>query len=234
MQLPQRIYGLYVWTVFGLTSAATLLLLLVIPGLHRRQQLARGAAALVFRLAAIRVHISGWENLPDRSCVIAANHASYLDGVLLTAVLPAGFQFVIKREMENVPLAGRFLKRVGSQFVDRFNPHKAASDARRIMQLVDTGSSMVFFPEGTFVLEPGLQKFHKGAFRTAYRAGLEVVPIAIRGSRQMLPADRWLPRTGTLHVNIHPPVHGGNSVAEILNECRNVILKDTGEPDHNK
>ena len=120
-----------------------------------------------------------------------ANHASYLDGVAFTAALPPRFGFVIKREMASVPLAGFLLNRIGSQFMARDKTGQTTKDARRVMRSAELGQSLVFFPEGTFSEEPGLLKFHFGAFATAQRAGCPVVPAIIQGSRRgVVPARR--------------------------------------------
>ena len=85
-----------------------------------------------------------------------------MDGVVFTAVLPPRFGFVIKREMDRVPLAGLLLRRLGSLFVERSNRQRGANDARRVLRTAINGSSLVFFPEGTFSPAPGLLKFHVG------------------------------------------------------------------------
>ncbi len=74
------------------------------------------------------------ERIPAGQCVVVANHASYLDGLVMTAALPPRFGFVIKREMERVPLAGALLRRLGSEFVERFNRHRGGADARRVLR----------------------------------------------------------------------------------------------------
>ena len=92
----------------------------------------------------------GCDAMPRDPCVVVANHASYIDGIVAMAALPPDFTFVIKKEMVRVPLASLLLRRLGSAFVERFDRHKGASDARRVWKLAATGQSLVFFPEGTF------------------------------------------------------------------------------------
>ena len=90
--------------------------------------------------------------------MVVANHASYIDGLVAAAALPPDFAFVIKKEMVRVPLAGLLLRRLGSQFVERFDRHKGGVDTRRVLKLAATGQSLVFFPEGTFTeAAPGRQ-----------------------------------------------------------------------------
>ncbi len=103
------------------------------------------------------------ERIPGGQCVVVANHASYLDGLVFTAALPPRFGFVIKREMESVPLAGALLRRLGSEFVERFNRHRGGADARRVLRTAVSGNSLVFFPEGTFDERPGLGEVSRGS-----------------------------------------------------------------------
>ena len=146
------------------------------------------------------------QHLPAGPCVVVANHASYLDGVVLKAALPARFSFVIKKEVTRVPIAGLLLRRIGSEFVDRFNRHAGGMDARRLIKAADAGQALAFFPEGTFLAQPGLGKFHTGAFAIAARAELPIVPIAIRGTRRILPSGRFLPRPGRIEIQVLPPL----------------------------
>jgi 1-acyl-sn-glycerol-3-phosphate acyltransferase len=191
---------------------------------------------LFFLLAGMPLSIKGLEHLPQGQCVVVSNHASYLDGIVFTAALPAQFAFVIKREMNSVPLAGLLLRRLGSHFVERFNRHRGATDARRVLRDAINGSSLAFFPEGTFTREPGILKFHTGAFTTALRAGCPVVPATVRGTRVALPPTGGLPRRGRIEVRILPPLspQEGSSedvALELRDRARQMILNDLGEPD---
>ncbi len=212
----------------------TICLLAITPGQQNRRTLVQKVAALIFFVTGVTPRVSGYENLPDERCVVVANHASYLDGIILTAVLPPRFAFVIKREMTQVPFASFILRRVGSEFVDRFNHQRSAIDARRIMNIAAATQSLAFFPEGTFRREPGLRRFHSGAFATAKRGNLKLVPIIIRGSRNILPAEQALPRPGRLEVIIKPAVstqHTETSTANLMKTCRLSILEDLNEPE---
>ncbi|MGZ9076126.1 MAG: lysophospholipid acyltransferase family protein, partial [Burkholderiaceae bacterium] len=66
--------------------------------------------------------------------------------------------------------------------------------------------SLLVFPEGTFVARPGLLPFHLGAFLAAASAGVPVLPVTIRGSRDVLPAGAWLPRRAAIEVEICAPL----------------------------
>jgi 1-acyl-sn-glycerol-3-phosphate acyltransferase len=206
-----------------------------LPGRHRRRRLARRMAQLLFRLMGAPLSIDGMECFPDQPCIVVANHASYLDGPLLTAVLPPRFGFVIKREITSAPLVGRLLARLGSEFVDRFDKRAARGDASRLIQLARNGASLGIFPEGTFKAEPGLRNFHLGAFMAATRAGIPVVPVVIRGTRHILPADTLRPRAGRISVEILPPLMPqgarGEDARALRDAARTCVLERCGEPD---
>ena len=229
------LYGIYAILLFLVLGLITLLLLLLVPGMQRRRAVARAMSRTFFSLAGMRLTVKGAEHLPEGQCVVVSNHASYLDGVVYTAALPARFAFVIKREMSGVPLAGLLLRRLGSHFVERFNRNRSAADARRVMRDALNGNSLAFFPEGTFTTTPGLLKFHTGAFTTAIRAGCPLVPATVRGTRVALPPTGGLPRPGRIEVRILapiPPVAASDDAAiELRDRARTTILRELGEPD---
>lgn len=229
-------YGLYAAVAITAMALACLLLLIVTPGLHRRRRVVRAMARAAFAAARIPLSAAGTEHLGAGPCVVVANHASYLDGMILTAALPPTFSFVIKREVTSVPFLHLLLRRIGSQFVERFNRHRGGVDARRILRAAARGEALAFFPEGTFRREPGLGRFHSGAFATAIRCGLPVVPVVIRGSRTVLPAGAWLPRRGSLEVIVRPAIvaHPGEpaeAAAQLRDASRKAILEVLDEPD---
>jgi 1-acyl-sn-glycerol-3-phosphate acyltransferase len=229
-------YGLYAWVVFFVLAFGAVCATAVLPGIERRRRVAHRMSSSMLKLALLRITTKSMERVPAGQCVIVANHASYLDGVVFTAVLPPRFGFVIKREMDRVPLAGLLLRRLGSLFVERAKGQRGANDARRVLRTALNGSSLVFFPEGTFARSPGLLKFHIGAFATAVRAGCPIVPAVVRGTRVVLPLWAWLPRRAHIEVEfLEPLMPSGKSASEAVVELRDrtraVILSRLQEPD---
>lgn len=223
------------WLAALLLVLPAALLIIALPGQERRRRAARRAGLWAFRFSGIPLKVSGLERLPPEACMVVANHASYLDGVILTAALPPRFGFVIKREITAAPLVGWLLKRLGSEFVDRFDKKSAQGTASRLIQLARSGACLGMFPEGTFKPEAGLRPFHLGAFMTATRAGMPVVPIAIRGARTILPAHVWWPRAGSLEVEVLPAIRpagkSGDDARMLRQTARAGILAACGEPD---
>jgi 1-acyl-sn-glycerol-3-phosphate acyltransferase len=180
-------YLAYCLVCFVGLGLAVLAINLFLPSLRKRRVVAGTVGRVFLRLSGIPFTVQGLERLPKTPCVVVANHASYIDAIAIVAALPPEFAFVIKKEMVSVPLAGLLLRRLGSQFVERFDRHKGATDARRVLKVAATGQSLMFFPEGTFHETAQIGKFLGGAFTTAKRAQMPVVAVAIHGTRSVMP-----------------------------------------------
>lgn len=229
-------YGLWCWVLFVPLATAALVIALPAPSVTLRRRIARAAARAFFRGAGIRLAVHGIERLPLVPCVVVANHTSYIDGVILQAALPPRFAFVIKKEMSRVPIASLLLRRLGSEFVERFDRHKGAVDARRVLRAAAGGQALAFFPEGTFTERIGLGRFHAGAFVAAHRNQLPLVPTAIHGARDVLPATALLPRRGIITVEILAPLavpapDARDGAQRLRHAARAAILARTGGPD---
>jgi 1-acyl-sn-glycerol-3-phosphate acyltransferase len=226
-------YGSYTWIALLAIVVPMCLLLAMTPRLHQRRRIARRAARLFFRAIGSPVGIEGAAIDPHYPCVVVANHASYLDGIILTAALPPGFTYLIKRQMASVPIAGFVLRRLGSAFVDREDMLDRKRIAHTLVGLARRGDALGFFPEGTFDASPGLKPFHLGAFSAAARAKLPVVPIVIRGSRRKLPSKRLLAAPGPLRVRICDPLDPARheSARHLMHATRTAMLEHLDEPD---
>jgi 1-acyl-sn-glycerol-3-phosphate acyltransferase len=214
---------LVVFTALGL---AVLVINLFLPSLRRRRLIAGLGSRVFLRAAGIPFHVEGLDRLPRVPCVVVANHASYIDGLVAAAALPPDFAFVIKKEMVRVPLAGLLLRGLGSQFVERFNRHKGGMDARRVLKLAATGQSLVFFPEGTFNEVRQIGKFLGGAFTTASRSDMPVVVAAIHGTRAVLPSGSVMMRRLPIRVEILEVLSAGDA----RQHSRELIARAVGEP----
>lgn len=231
---PLRLaWGAYAWLLLVPVLLVLTLVVLALPTLPLRRHAARHICRAYFRLIGLPVRAVGMERLPPGPCVVVANHASYLDGPLLYAALPPRFGFVIKKEASRIPLAGSLLRHLGHLFVERFNRHEGASDARRILRAVAQGQSVAFFPEGTFSARAGLARFHTGAFVTAARAGMPVAPVVIRGTRRALGAKTLLPRWSRLEVEALEPLAaapGPDGAAVLRDGAHARMAAALGEP----
>ena len=223
LNLPYLVYCVVSFTLLGLSVLAINMFL---PSLRRRRVVAGTVGRVFLRLSGIPFTVEGLERLPKTPCVVVANHASYIDAIAIVAALPPDFAFVIKKEMVRVPLAGLLLRRLGSQFVERFNRHKGATDARRVLKLAASGQSLMFFPEGTFDETRQIGKFLGGAFTTAARAEMPVVAVAIHGTRAVMP-----PGGLSIHrLPIRVQVLAVMSADEARIRSRELIAQAVGDP----
>jgi 1-acyl-sn-glycerol-3-phosphate acyltransferase len=229
------LWGLWSWLSFALGCTFCLLVALLVPGVHRRRHLVMLAARMMFVLVGVKVTVRGMDHLPPDSCVVVANHASYIDGILLKGFLPARFGFVIKGEMRDIPVVHFLLRRSGSKFVERKETAGSSRDARQLVKAALEGESLGFFPEGTFILEPGVGRFRAGAFVAAVKGDMPVVPVAISGTREMMPSGRILPRMADLMIDVLPAIAPGDenfaSAKKLAEASRQRILAALDEPD---
>lgn len=231
--LVRVLYGTYAWLALAAIALPTCVLLAVTPGVQRRRAVARNASRLFFAAIGSSVRVEGHAIEQDYPCVVVANHASYLDGIILTAALPAGFTYLIKQQMARVPIVSFILRRLGSAFVDRENAKDRQRIARTLVGQARKGEALGFFPEGMFDASPGLKTFQLGAFSAAARARLPVVPVVIFGARRKLPAGRLFAEPGPLRVRICDPVHAIDdpSARTLMQLARRAMLLHLDEPD---
>jgi len=229
------LYGLYCWLVFLACIFFSILSAVLVPGLERRRRWVAACSRTVFTLAGVHVSVRGYEKIPSGHCIVVANHASIVDGVLLQGFLPPRFSFVIKGEMQRIPAVSFLLRRVGSKFVERFDASGSARDARYLLRAASAGESLTFFAEGTVNSEPGLNRFRAGAFAAAIKAAVPIVPLAISGSRHILVAHTRLPRHGHLRIDILNPVEPSHTAfansKDLAELSRQRILEVLDEPD---
>lgn len=229
-------YAAYAMAVFAAAVPLVWSLVAVLPRASWARAVTRLGARMVMGLCRIPIIVRGAENISQgQPVVVATNHASYLDGVILSAALPGRYSYVVMRELTGNWASRLFFRRIGAEFVERFDMQRGIEDARRLGGIARQGRSMVFFPEGGFGRIPGLRSFHMGAFVVAAEAGLPVLPVAMRGARSVLRDVEWFPRRGTIQVQIGEAIMPTGSdwaaAVRLRDVVRREILKHCGEPD---
>jgi len=122
------------------------------------------------------------------------------------AYLPYQFRIMAKKELFYVPFMGWHLWTAGNFPVDRSDPRRTAGSLRKVVEGVRGGKSLAVFPDGTRSPDGKLGEFKPGSFKIALRSGVPVVPIAIRGTHQILPKHSLVPRPGKVEVLIGEPI----------------------------
>lgn len=228
-------FAAYAWALFTVLGLSAVVLLALLPRAPWRWKVARGAVRLLARLTGTTVTVHGLDRLPARPCVAVANHSSWLDGVLLPTVLPTSFRFVAAEVFQRRALSGFVLKRLGTEFVERYEREHGVADTDRLVALVRAGQRLAIFPEGHLARAPGLRPFHMGAFVVAAQTGAPVVPIGIGGTRTILRPGHRFPRRGAINIAIGQPVEPNGtdwaSAIELQRAARDAVLHLSGEPD---
>jgi 1-acyl-sn-glycerol-3-phosphate acyltransferase len=228
----ERLYGAWFAVVFGVFTVVIVCPLIVLgPTLPIRKAIGRGGIRLGLLLAGTPMRVTGLEHLPSTPCVAAANHCSYMDGLLLCAALPSRFTFVVQDGAADWPMVGLVIRRMGVTFVNRTNAREGAAQTRLLIRRVGEGESLAIFPEGTFETHPGLLAFKKGAFLIAARAAVPVVPVGIRGSRRLLGGGRRLFRFSPIAIQVLPAIPANADAGVLRDAARAAVLGVCGEGD---
>ena len=158
--------------------------------------------------AKVRVELEGIENLQtDQPQIIVSNHQSWFDVFALAAHLPVRYRFVAKRELGEVPIFGSAWKGCGHVSVDRGNREAAIESLDQAWREIhEEKLTMVLFPEGTRSPDGRLQRFKKGAFVLAVQGQVPLVPVAVVGSRDVMPKGSLLVRSGSITLRIGTPI----------------------------
>ena len=231
-------YGLYALVLFVLVAAITWFAVVLLPGLTWRWRATRLAARILALLSGMRLTIQGELPAGGRTVVFVSNHASYLDGAFLIMALRRPASFVAKGEFRANFVIRTFLTRIGARFVERLDARQGVEDTRELARAVRDGTSLVFFPEGTFTRAAGLRPFRMGAFMTAAAARAPVVPLALRGTRSLLRSGSWWPSPGKAELTIGAPIPADEGAQNdwaravtLRDRARADILRHCGEPD---
>jgi 1-acyl-sn-glycerol-3-phosphate acyltransferase len=229
-------YGIYAALALALATVVTLPFVVLMPTLALRRACGRLGMRAALALCFVPVRIRGLEHLPPGPCLVVSNHASYLDGPLMTAALPGRFTFVVQHGAAAWPVVGRIIRGMGVTFVNRGEARTGAAQTRRLIRRLQAGDSLTVFPEGTFREDaPGLLPFRKGAFLMAVHAGVPVVPAVIRGTRRLYGEGRRLMRWSPVSVELFAPLAPSgdhrHAVEALRDAARRVVLEHCGEPD---
>jgi len=164
-------------------------------------------ARTVCRGCGLTITVSGGEAVRwSEPHILMANHQSYLDIPVLFAALPEPFGMLAKHELFRLPVFRSAMKGLRCIPINRSNRRESLESLKRAAELVRLGNTIVVFPEGTRSDDGNIAELKKGAFHLAEMAGVPVVPIGIRGTRDGLPKGAVLVRRAAVHIAIGAPV----------------------------
>lgn len=159
----------------------------------------------VFRVLFSVEHY-GLENIPkDGPVIVAGNHPSYLDPVLVGLPIARPIRFMAWDALFKIPIFGQIIKAVGAFPVD-IRKGKGESAFREAVKVLNEGNALVIFPEGQRSEQAAMGELRTGVARLAIETGATIVPTTIGGASRAWPKGKLLPRSAKIMVRYHPPI----------------------------
>ena len=201
---------LFVWPLLGLATVGFGCVSLIC-GLwdhSGRQQhaVARAWAKTLLLISLSPVRLIGEERLPPGPSVYASNHLSYYDTPVLFGKLPFQFRILAKQALWKIPFIGWYLSRSGQVPIEPGSGRSAIAGLLRGAKTLQSGRSLMIFPEGGRAEFGHLTPFQSGAAFMAIRAQVPIVPIALVGTYEMLPIHTYHLTPRPLKVVIGQPL----------------------------
>lgn len=221
------------WTAFMVTTAVGAVSVTGDGDVFRRME--RVWAKGLTRVWGVDVQTFGAEHIdPKGAYVIMSNHASHVDIVALFIALPLIPGFLAKSELDKVPFLSTALRAGGHVVIDRGKHASAMETLTRAAVEVRGGKTIVVFPEGTRGSSATIGAFKKGGFHLAKAAGVPIVPVGVRGSRDVLPKHGRLLKPGRVEVHIGRPI-GVDDVVNmpleaLVERTRSAVIALSGMP----
>jgi 1-acyl-sn-glycerol-3-phosphate acyltransferase len=180
---------------------------------HRYARLWGRAALLANR---VKVRVDGMEHVKrEGPYIFMSNHQGYYDVFALLAHLPFQFKWLVKKELFSVPILGWTMAAAGYINIDREGTRKTVEALDKAAQKIREGMSVVVFPEGSRSPDGSIQPFKKGGFNLAIKSKVPIVPVAIMGSRAIMPKGKLTATSGEIRIRMDHPI-----------ETQNYSLKD--------
>jgi len=167
---------------------------------------ARAWSWLILKTTGVTVSVEGLERITSgRTYVFVSNHQSIYDFPVILASLPYQLRIIAKASLSRFPVLGWHLRRGGHLLVDRRHPDLGGI-LRRWRALVSEGVSLIIFAEGTRSWDGHTARFKAGSFLLAIQAGLPIVPVAVIGTRRVMPKGRLRTEPAEVLLIVHDPI----------------------------
>jgi 1-acyl-sn-glycerol-3-phosphate acyltransferase len=168
---------------------------------------ARFWSRLIMTTISSPTKVTGLESIDTtKPYVYAVNHASALDIPMLYVYLPFEFRIAFKKELLSYPIVGWHLKRSGQICVDQQNPARSISSIRAALKSLKSGMPLVIFPEGGRTPDGEIKPFLPGALFLAIKAQVDIVPVALVGTYELLPMNTYHIKCRPLEMRVGQPI----------------------------
>lgn len=217
------IRSIFVWAVFGILNTFIWALVAIFLSLFSRSgrllhfYSAAPWSKIILWGTGVRVEISGLSNIDkEKSHIYIPNHLSFFDIFSLLAYLPVNFKFILKKELMHIPILGWAMRRAGYISIDRSSPAKAKHTLMQAVERIKSGTSLVMFAEGTRSYNGRLQPLKRGAFHLAIASGSPIVPVAIKGTKEIMPKGSFKIHRGFVTIRVGAPVETINYTKQTM------------------
>ena len=168
---------------------------------------ARAWSWMIMKTIFSPVKVTGIEKIDTtKPHVYAVNHASALDIPILYVNLPFQFRIAFKKELLSYPIVGWHLKRSGQICVDQQNPVGSIGSIRSALKSLKAGTPLVIYPEGGRTPDGQIKPFLPGAFFLAIKAHVDIVPVALVGTYELLPMNTYHIKCRPLEMRAGEPI----------------------------
>jgi len=168
---------------------------------------ARAWSWLIMKTILSPVKVTGLDKIDTtRTHVYAVNHASALDIPVLYVYLPFQFRIAFKKELLSYPIVGWHLKRSGQICIDQQNPAGSIGSIRSALKSLKAGMPLVIYPEGGRTPDGQIKAFLPGAFFLAIKAQVDIVPVALIGTFDLLPMNTYHIKSRSLEMRVGEPI----------------------------
>jgi len=162
---------------------------------------------LIMKTILSPVKVTGLDRIDtSKTHVYAVNHASAMDIPFLYVHLPFQFRIVFKKELLVYPVVGWQLKRSGQVCIDQQKPTNSIAAIRSAVKSLKSGMPLVIFPEGGRTPDGEIKPFLPGAFFLAIKAQVDIVPVALIGTYELLPMDTYHIKCRPLEMRVGEPI----------------------------
>jgi 1-acyl-sn-glycerol-3-phosphate acyltransferase len=207
------IRSIFIWTFFGIINTliwaliGIFLSLFSTTGRITHFYCAAPWSKIILWGSGVRVEINGLDVVDkEKTYIYIPNHLSFFDIFALLAYIPVDFKFIFKEEIMRVPILGWAMRRARYISIGRSSPTKAKSTFKQAVDKIRSGASIVIFAEGTRSKNGHLQPLKRGAFYLAIESGAPIVPVAIKGTNEIMPKGSFKIKKGSIKIQLGRPI----------------------------
>jgi len=226
---------LFVWSCIVVATLGLGFLAFITYPFDRKGEVVHRYARLWGRAALwanrVKVRVEGMENLKGEGpYIFMSNHQGSYDIFALLGHLPFQFKWLAKKELFSIPFFGWTMAAAGYISIDREGTRETVKAMNKAAERIRDGMSVVVFPEGSRSPDGKIQDFKKGGFTLAIKSKVPVVPVALTGSREIMPKQRLTAASGEIKIRVSHPIetiqYSMKDRRDLMEKVKETILKN--------